>query len=222
MLFAEVVISQISFNGGYGAPLSGMSAGNHFSITAYGYIKADCTIPVSTCGGSANLTVGGLKMRYCSDTNFQNVFAETNTPLVAYTWGYGGPLSGMNGSFSMTFSGMMRTDYTGWYELRRLWVNRQLMIDSTGDCTIPIYFVAGQMNAVFVEYINTYGYASINFYWRPHDAYEHLPHSNNLFYYDSECECEPNLITGLIFGGTDQGVCTNSYCGCRSMYNNPS
>ena len=30
--------------------------------------------------------VVALKMCYCSDTNFQNVFAETDTPLVAYTW----------------------------------------------------------------------------------------------------------------------------------------
>ena len=37
------------------------------------------SIPVSSCGGSTNLTVGGLKMHYYSDTNFQNLFAETNT-----------------------------------------------------------------------------------------------------------------------------------------------
>lgn len=37
----------------------------------------------------------------------------------------------------------------------RLWVNRELLIDSTQDYTIPTYFVAGQMYDVFIEYTNT-------------------------------------------------------------------
>ena len=184
---------------------------------------------MSNCSGlpSNDLQVGGFKMRYFSDTIFTVLFAETTTPQIDYTWGNGAPLSTMTTGnyFSITAYGYIKADFTGWYWFRitagqtaRLWVNRQLLIDSTSDFTSQIYLIANQFYEVDIEVVNNGGYGYLNLYWRGPNSYFELVPPQNMYYYNRLCNCYVDPVTSLVCGGIGQGFCMNSVCGCRAIY----
>ena len=124
-------------------------------------------------------TANGLTGRYYSGLSFNTLVLTRVDPTVNFTWGTGGPGSGVpTNNFSVRWTGKVQAPVTGSYRFStvsddgvRLWVNGQQVINNwtdhaaTTNTSASISLTAGVKYTITLEYYERSGDATAKLQW---------------------------------------------------------
>ena len=122
----------------------------------------------------------GLDATYYNDANLLAPFCTRVDPIIDFDWGSGSACSGLSGTFSAEWVGIVRPAFSGLYTFRmlvndagRLWVGSTKIIDDwdtiTGEHSVSgvITLTAGVEYAIRVNMRDQIDNAMCKLYWTP-------------------------------------------------------